>query len=207
MSNTALIQLIEGIADNKYILGDRLVEIGFSGPDIESTLASVAIAQGELGHARILYKWTLDLKGHKGKKPDHKSETGKAFSEVKAINSWVKLMAGFYAVNLAIDVVMDRMAEANHEDVIAQINKLYLEHKEHCVYSEGWALKLLNDVGAVPRKFEEELNKVLVEAEAWLQEIEKTKELEGYLAPHQLAKQFNDQVANLKGKGEVANVH
>ncbi|ARK29750.1 Phenylacetic acid catabolic protein [Halalkalibacter krulwichiae] len=202
----ALVKLIEGIADNKYVLGDRLVEVGFSGPDIESTLSSVAIAQGELGHARILYNWSLDLKGHKGRKPDHKCETGKSFREVREINSWVKLIASFYTVNLAIDIVMESLAVAENEEITAYINKVFLEHKEHCVYSEGWALKLLNDQGGVPRKFEEELNKVLVEAKEWLKEIEENEELRAYLAYTNLTELFQRDVDQLKDQGLIANV-
>lgn len=205
MSNNALIHLIEGIADNKYVLGDRLALIGFSAPDVESCVASMAMAQGELGHSRILYNWVLDLQGHKGKKPDIAGETGKSFSELRKIDGWVKLIAGFYVTNVSMDIVLESMLESNNADVRANINKLYLEHKEHCIYSEGWALKLLQDIGGVPRKFKEELNKIIPEAEAWLQEIEKTQGLDGYLANKNLLTTFQTQIATTTGIGAVAN--
>lgn len=205
MSNNALINLIEGIADNKYVLGDSLALIGFGAPDIESSLSSLAMAQGELGHSRILYNWVFDLKGLKGKKPDIEGETGKSFNELRAIDGWVKLIAGFYVVNVAMDIVLDAMAETKNEDVIANINKLYLEHKEHCIYSEGWALKLLNDIGGVPRKFKEELNKIIPQVEAWLQEIENTQELDSYLSHKNLLAKFNSQINSVPGIGAVGN--
>lgn len=205
MSNNALINLIEGIADNKYVLGDRLALIGFGAPDVESSLASLAMAQGELGHSRILYNWVFDLKGIKGKKPDIEGETGKSFKELRVIDGWVKLIAGFYAVNVGMDIVLDAMAETKNEDVIANINKLYLEHKEHCIYSEGWAIKLLNDVGGVPRKFKEELNKIIPQVGEWLQEIENANGLESYLTHNNLFAKFTNQINNITGIGAVAN--
>ncbi|NSL50541.1 Phenylacetic acid catabolic protein [Calidifontibacillus erzurumensis] len=205
MSKNALIQVIEGIADNKYVLGDRLALVGFSAPDIESCVASMAMAQGELGHSRILYHWVLDIKGHKGKKPDISNETGKSFTELRKIDGWVKLIAGFYVTNVAMDVILDAMIESNNPDVRSNINKLYLEHKEHCIYSEGWALKLLNDIGGVPRKFKEELNKILPQAEAWLKEVETIQGLDEYIVQKNLLSRFQEQIAKVTGIGAVTN--
>lgn len=205
MSHNALINLIEGIADNKYVLGDRLALVGFGAPDIESSVASLAMAQGELGHSRILYNWVFDLQGIKGKKPDIAGETGKSFTELRKIDGWVKLIAGFYVVNVAMDVVLDSMAASNNADVRANINKLFLEHKEHCIYSEGWAIKLINDIGGVPRKFKEDVNAILPQAEAWLKEIDNTQGLEEYLANRSLLETFRTQIANVTGIGAVTN--
>lgn len=206
MSNAALIQLIEGMADNKYVLGDRLAKIGFSGPDVESTLASIAMAQGELGHARLLYNWVFDLKGHTGKKPDIKEETGKSFPAVRAVDGWISLIANFYLVNLSLDIVMDSMALSRHQDVKEHINKLYLEHKEHCVYSESWARKLKNDQGSIPRRFEKAINQVFPEVQQWLKSIENTPELNDYLAFKDLPARFQAEVNHLLGKGAAAHV-
>ncbi|MBU8908225.1 Phenylacetic acid catabolic protein [Desertibacillus haloalkaliphilus] len=206
MSNSALIQLVETIADNKYVLGDRLVEVGFSGPDVESTLASVAMAQGELGHARLLYNWGFTLNGIKGKKPEITNETGKSFSEVRAIDGWVKLIANLYTVNVAMDVVMEAMMDSGDADIAANINKLYLEHKEHCVFSEGWALKLINDEGGVPKKFKEDLNQALPEVEQWIKDVESNSELSNFVVQNNLVKRFQETIEQVKGEGAVTNV-
>jgi ring-1,2-phenylacetyl-CoA epoxidase subunit PaaC len=208
MSQQTLINLIESIADNKYVLGDRLVEVGFSAPTVESSLASVALAQGELGHARLLYNWVFDLNGVTGKKPDITKETGKSFPEVRAIDGWVKLIASFFAVNAASDIVMESMMNTKNSDITSNINKLYLEHKEHFIYSEGWAIKLLNDKGAVPSKFVEELNKIVPETEEWLKDVESSNELfeGGILSENNLVAKLQTIVENLKSRGAVVNV-
>lgn len=203
MSKESLIQLIETIADNKFVLGDRLAKVGFSAPDVESMLASMAMAQGELGHARLLYWWVFDLKGHEGKKPDIKDETGKSFKAVREADGWIKLIANFYAVNLAIDIILESLATTSHEDVISHVNKLFLEHKEHCVYSESWAIKLKNDEGSVPKRFGTALNEIVPEIEQWLKEIEGSQELQPYLSDKDLLAKFQDHVQYILKKEAV----
>jgi ring-1,2-phenylacetyl-CoA epoxidase subunit PaaC len=207
MSTSKLIDLIETFADNKFILGDRLIEVGISGPDLESTLSSVAIAQGELGHARLLYNWVFDLNGVTGKKPDITTETGKSFTEVRNIDSWVKLIASLFTVNIVMDLTMTSMMNTENPEVTAQLNKLFREQKEHCIFSEGWALKLLRDSGAVPRKFTEELDKVTEEVRAWLEKIDDSEELRlaGYVSDEKLVPRFNTLINKLKTEGAVSN--
>jgi len=205
MNKQAFITLIEGIADNKFVLGDRLAKVGFSAPDVESMLASIAMAQGELGHARLLYWWTFDLNGHVGKKPDIKNETGKSFKAVKETNGWIQLIAHFYVINAAIDVIFESLMNTDHKDVVSHVNKLFLEHKEHCIYSENWAAKLLNDQGAVPKRFENALRAIVPEVEQWLKEIEETAELHSYFSYRDLLAKFQHSLDRVWRKEAVTD--
>lgn len=180
----SFIELLETIGDNKYVFGDKLVEVGVSGPNMEATLAAIAMAQGELGHSRLLYNWVFDLKGLKGKKPDVKGQTGKAFNGVGSIHNWITLIAALYAVNTAVDLVLKSILQANQAKVVSRVNKLMREQKEHILYSQGWAQQLLEDKGAIPRKFKEAVREITPEVGAWLREVEQKYELfdEGFLA-------------------------
>jgi ring-1,2-phenylacetyl-CoA epoxidase subunit PaaC len=51
----ALVNLLVVLADNKYWLGRHLSEWAVGAPSLEVAVASAAIAQGELGQARVLY--------------------------------------------------------------------------------------------------------------------------------------------------------
>lgn len=168
----SLVKLAETIADNKFILGDRLVEIGISGPNLEATLSSIAMAQAELGHARLMYKWAYELQGLNGSKVEIKSQTGKAFQSVVTTSNWVALIAGVYAVNVAVNIVMNAVIKGNHPDLNAPFSKMLREQEEHLLYSKSWCKQLLNDKGAVPKKFTEELEKVTLEALQWLENVE-----------------------------------
>lgn len=193
----AFIELLETVADNKYVLGDRLVEVGVSGPNLEATLSAIAMAQGELGHARLLYNWTFDLKGHKGKKPNIEKQTGKAFKGAGEVGDWISLIAALFTVNTAIDLVLKSVLEANHAEVATRVNKLLREQKEHIIYSRNWAQQLLNDRGAIPRKFKEAFDQIIPEVEAWIKAVEQKTELvdEGYiLRESQLYSKFQNQI-------------
>lgn len=187
----AFIETIECIADNKYVLGDLLVEIGVSGPTLEATLSSVAMAQGELGHARLLYNWTFDLKGIK--KADIEKHTGKVFESVVNVKDWISLISSLYVTNVAFELVLKSMLEANRNDVVGRINKLLKEKREHIMYSRGWILQLLEDRGAVPLKTKEALQKAIPDVHAWLSKLDQSSELanEGFLMTgSNLAEQF-----------------
>ncbi|WP_141334458.1 MULTISPECIES: Phenylacetic acid catabolic protein [unclassified Paenibacillus] len=179
----SFIHIVETIADNKFVLGDRLVEIGVGGPNLEASLSSIAMAQGELGHARLLYNWAFDLKGLTGKKQDVRDQTGKAFRFAGNTTDWIGLIASAYTINVSFNLVLQAMFEAGHPDIVMRIHKLLREQGDHVAYCRGWAVQLANDTGAVPRKFREALQERVAEARAWLVKLEADQELyaSGYM--------------------------
>lgn len=206
----AFVNLIEVVADNKFMMGERLVEIGIGAPDIEASTAAIAMAQGELGHARILYNWTHDLAQKQGAKPDVKEQTGKAFQGVMDANSWIELIAALYTVDVAQDIVLLSILDARREDVITRIHKLFKEQKEHILYSRGWATRLLNDEGAIPRKFNEALDAITPEVGNWLKELEQNQDLaaEGFiLEESRLTEKFKNTLGGLRLAGDVVHAN
>ncbi|OLN21274.1 phenylacetic acid catabolism protein [Domibacillus antri] len=176
--------VVEKIADNKYLLGDRLVEIGVSGPRLESTLSAIAMAQGELGHARLLYSWALDLSGFSGKKPEIESQTGKAFQFIEQVDDWVSLIAALYTVNASVDIVLNAVLKAENTDIVSRIQKLIREQKEHMMYTEGWIRQLREDSKPVQQKLQQYLDAYTLEAAEWLESLDADKTLQegGYLS-------------------------
>jgi 1,2-phenylacetyl-CoA epoxidase catalytic subunit len=200
--------LLESIADNKYVLGDQLVDIGMGAPTIEAATSAIAMAQGELGHARVLYNWVFDLRGGTGQKPEIRGQTGKAFQFVMNCNDWISLIAALYAVDVAQDLVLRNILEQRRSDVATRIHKLIKEQKEHILYSYGWAVSMLNDQGSIPTRFRNALEKNIPETVKWLEEVEKNSALvaEGFISKDaEFAKKFQDTIAELLGKkGTVA---
>ncbi|WP_017753425.1 Phenylacetic acid catabolic protein [Calidifontibacillus oryziterrae] len=205
----AIIPVVHTIADNKFVLGDRLVEIGIGGPDIEATLSAIAMAQAELGHARLMYNWTFDLEGLI-KKPEIQAQTGRAFQNVVAIHNWITLIAASYVVNLAVDLVIKEIIKSSTRQVGSHFEKYLVEQKDHIIYSEGWAMQLLNDEGAIPRKFKEALSEVQNEVVQWLTSIETNKSLleEQLISQNaSLVKRLNERIGQItKNSGVTADV-
>lgn len=198
-----MISLAETIADHKFVLGDRLVEIGISGPDLEATLSSIAMAQAELGHARLIYRWVADLKGENGSKQEIKQQTGKAFQSLVEINNWITLIAGLYTTNVAIDLVMKALLKGDHKHLNLPFSKMLKEQHEHVNYSKSWSEQLLNERGSIPLRFEKQLEKASFEVEQWLNKVEKDNTI---LANSNLTEQFNETIKSLYKDGVVTNV-
>ncbi|ARK28906.1 Phenylacetic acid catabolic protein [Halalkalibacter krulwichiae] len=208
--NISLVELAETIADNKYILGDRLVEIGISGPTLEATLSSIAMAQQELGHSRLIYRWAFELKGLNGNKVEIKDQTGKAFSSNVEISNWIELIAGLYTTNIAADLVMRAIIEADHPESNPPFSKMLKEQNEHHLYSKSWCKQLLNDQGSIPSRFKNALENSSKEATAWLEQVQNDNLLisEKMIAPNlDLASKLRSQVEELVNDGAVINVN
>jgi 1,2-phenylacetyl-CoA epoxidase catalytic subunit len=197
------IRLVETIADNKFVLGDRLVEVGFSGPRLEAALSSIAIAQGELGHARTLYSWVSGLRGKKGD-PTIVKQSGKAFRFLTRIDQWISLISGLYTATTAHDIVLRAMMEARPHETASRIHKLIEEQKEHLSYAKEWIQHLLEEEGSIPKRLKECISEFYQETYAWLEFIETQTDLieKGYLSVNekltvQFQRIFEDQ--NLLG--------
>ncbi len=204
----AFAHLLEAVADNKYILGDKLVDIGMGAPTIEAATSAIAMAQGELGHARVLYNWVFDLRGGTGAKPEIRSQTGKAFQSVMACHDWISMIAALYIVDVAQDLVLRNILDQRRSDVATRIHKLIKEQKEHILYSRGWAVSMLNEQGSIPSRFTKELEQQIPEAVQWLESVEKNAALigEGFISKDaRLAERFREEADALKAaKGKAA---
>ncbi|MFB4165870.1 Phenylacetic acid catabolic protein [Alteribacillus sp. JSM 102045] len=173
-----LVTLAETIADNKFIAGDRLVEIGVSGPNLEASLSSISMAQGELGHARLLYRWSYDIQGLRAGKIDIREQTGKAFKQMVNVSNWIDLIAGLYVNNTAIDLVLKELMKNKKEELNAQFDKMLSEQKEHLIYAEDWSNQLIQDKGSIPKRFEKKLDIAVSSAAAWLTDVENNEALQ-----------------------------
>ncbi|KAB2330493.1 phenylacetic acid catabolism protein [Cytobacillus depressus] len=208
MAITKLIEIAETIADNKFILGDRLVEVGISGPNLEATLSSIAMAQAELGHARLIYRWAFDLKGINSSKVDIKNQTGKAFSNAVEVDNWISLIAALYTVSVAAELVITAILEADHPQISPPFSKMLKEQNEHLVYSKIWCEQLLIEKGSIPGRFRTALDKASREAKKWLETIENDKLLitENIIIENtNLTKKFNHTLKELIADGVAAN--
>ena len=209
-ANIELITLIETIADNKFILGDRLVEVGVSGPDLEATLAAIAMAQSELGHARLLYNWGTNLKSGKGSKKEVKEQTGKAFGSIVQIGEWIQLIAGLYSMNTALNILITALtSHQKGSEIELQFNKLAREQLEHILYSKNWALKLLNDGGSIPARFGRAFKLCEQEIITWLKQVENNSVLiENEILPvnSNLVNSYKEALIPRLRDGEIINV-
>lgn len=205
----SIIELAETIADNKMILGDQLVDIGLSGPNLEATVASVSMAQSELGHARLLYRWSHELKGKNSSGMDVKYQTGKAFQNVVDANNWITLITAIYTVNLATDLVMKSITDAEDQSSNPPFTKMFREQNETIIYTQGWIESLLKDKGSIPSRTIKALDQASKETVGWLQSIEADNQLTSQkqiVEKANLVNNFQNEIRELIQGGVVSNV-
>ena len=174
LDNSVLIEMVETIADNKFIMGDHLIEIGIGGPNLEATLSAVAIAQSELGHARLLYNWVNELKneGRRGKRIDIKEQTGKAFSTAVKADDWISLLTSLYVTDVTADIVLNTISKSAYSEKMPSVKKMLQEQREHIIYARSWCNQLANDKGRIPIKLQDDLSKSSKEANEWLNSLQ-----------------------------------
>lgn len=199
----SFVTLLESIADNKFVLGDRLVEVGVSGPNLEATLAAIAIAQGELGHARHLYNWSFAIQG---KQEEVREQTGKALPLLQQIHDWFSLIAGVYTFNVATEIVLTRILRTGQPDVTTKLAKMMRELKEHITFSRGWSVKMLNETGLIPERYRAQLEKAADAVGGWLRELENADlEVSGAkVEVGDMAHEFSEQVARVMMAASVS---
>lgn len=184
MSDTWNVPL-EFLADNKFVLGDRLVEVGVSAPELQSALAAVALAQGELGHARHLYHWVQQANGAS---VEVTTETGKSLQEFRSVENWIELMAAVLIVNAAAKVVFEEMRKADPQIVVQKTAKMSLEMEEHLVFSGEWGRRFAGEMGAIPRLYNEAVTRMSDAMETWLQQ-----NLSGLTNATEMTKRFREE--------------
>ncbi len=162
-------KFLEDLADNKFVLRDQLVEIGVSAPELSSSLAAIAIAQGELGHARHLYNWTYELQGVS---KEVKEESGKSLPVLQENKNWIDLMVSVYTINLAAKVFLQYLREVGGEPILQKTSKMMAELEEHLTFSAEWCCRFENEQGAIPRLYREVVKRMTVSCEQWLEKVE-----------------------------------
>lgn len=177
-NKNALVQLAETMADNKYVMGNRLVEVGVSGPTIEATLSSISLSQGELSHARLLYRWSNDMQGLQTKKVKAVKQPEKVFPQMKEATNWIELIVGLYVNNVAIQAVLREIMKNKQQELNLQFSKLMIELEDHLTYAKEWCHLLIHDKGSIPKKFVENVERAVQPVEKWLNEVENNKELQ-----------------------------
>ena len=106
----ATTHLIARLADNKYYLGQYYAEWCSGAPTLESAVASAAMAQDELGHARVLYPLLRDMQPEGG--AENEPETRTVFANVSFLDESFNSWEDFIAANFLFDGAMSTVFAA-----------------------------------------------------------------------------------------------
>ena len=162
----AAANLVAALADNKYVLAQRLATWGVGAPTLESAVACTAIAQEEAGHARGLYSLLESLPGEYAPLPlerEDDRERKYALSYLlEPSTSFVRGVAALALADRAFTVVLDAAAESSLDGRRKRAVRVLADEAFHRRYADGRLREL-----ARSRDLERELAALLPETLCW----------------------------------------
>lgn len=140
--------LLIACADTKLLMGYHYGEWTFGAPLLESAVAHCSLAQGELGHVRLLHGI---LKAHWDVDPDYLVEKRPAeqFASNAYLDEPLPDWPSVVAMTVIVDEAITRVVRAFRNSTFAPLRscaaKLLEEERYHAHHGQGWLRTLASD--------------------------------------------------------------
>ncbi len=140
----SLANWLMAMSDTKHLLGLRYAEWCTGAPELEADIAASAMAQFELGHARV-------LRGVLGDLPeDPRDETrdtdmGAWFSAAaldRPFADWTELVASNALVDALLTVNLQSAKDGGYRPLTQRLRKVLAEEEYHAVHAGAWIQRL-----------------------------------------------------------------
>ena len=196
-SDTALIAILEQLADNKYFLGRRYAEWCTAAPTLESAVAAAAMAQDEIGHARSFYPVLQDVAG---KSSETEPETRTHFTNVEFLSrpfeGWCDFVAANFLLDTAFSVLLEAARESSFGPLAQRARRILEEEPLHWLHGEGWMRRLSARGGGVQRALQQSCSVAGGQALEWFSVADEDAVSRNILnqGPQVLRGRFRDRV-------------
>ncbi len=137
----ALCRFVVSLADSKFFLGRRLAEWSVGAPELESAVACAAVAQEELGHARVLYPLLAELPspyalgGLEGEE-DRAQVFCPAFL-TRNWETWPELVVGLVVTDTVLTTALESATSSAHGELARRACRIVEEERFHAVFVWG----------------------------------------------------------------------
>ena len=136
-TGAAVVNLLLVLGDNKYWLGRHLSEWAVGSPSLEVGVACAAVAQGELGQARVLYPLLQEL-GFEG--PVDPTERARAY-RVSVLDrpfpTWSHAVGALLLVDAAVTVMLEALGAGGYQALARRVPRMLEEEAFHQDFAEG----------------------------------------------------------------------
>ena len=145
LPGVALIELLESMADDEFVIGFSDSEWTGIAPLLEEDVAISSLAQDELGHAAALYGLLGELTG---KDPDALAydRDPEAYRHCRLLDhgrgDWAMTMARRYLYDTADGVRLEALAEGSWPPLADLVGKLIREERYHQMHGAVWLDRL-----------------------------------------------------------------
>lgn len=143
----ALARWLLALADSKRLLGIRYGEWCTGAPELEADIACTAMAQYELGHARILYGLLPDFPQDPRGPERQRSAAGYRHlpNLDQPFGSWTDVVLANALVDTALTVALEVALESRYRPLALRLRKAVEEEEFHYLHGEAWFLRLAEE--------------------------------------------------------------
>jgi ring-1,2-phenylacetyl-CoA epoxidase subunit PaaA/ring-1,2-phenylacetyl-CoA epoxidase subunit PaaC len=139
----AVVNLLLVLGDNKYWLGRHLSEWAVGSPSLEVGVACAAVAQGELGQARVLYPLLGELPFPGPVDPAERSRAYRVSLLDRPFPTWSHAVAALLLVDTAVTVMLEALAGGDYAALARRVPRMLEEEAFHRDFAEGRVRELV----------------------------------------------------------------
>jgi ring-1,2-phenylacetyl-CoA epoxidase subunit PaaC len=150
-SLAALVNLLVVLADNKYWLGRHLSEWAVGAPSLEVAVACAAIAQGELGQARVLYPLLEKLPFPGPVDPTERERAYQMSLLDTPFPTWPHAVSALLLVDGALTIMLEAMIGGPYEALARRVPRMLEEEAFHWDFADGRVRELARLPGGLPQ--------------------------------------------------------
>jgi ring-1,2-phenylacetyl-CoA epoxidase subunit PaaC len=165
-TTAAVVNLLLVLGDNKYWLGRHLSEWAVGSPSLEVGVACAAVAQGELGQARVLYPLLEELGFGGTVDPAQRARAYRVSLLDRPFPTWSHAVAALLLVDTAVTVMLEALAGGGYQALARRVPRMLEEEAFHWDFAEGRVRELVGLPGG-RRELQARVDESLEELLCW----------------------------------------
>jgi ring-1,2-phenylacetyl-CoA epoxidase subunit PaaC len=162
----ALVNLLVTLADNKYWLGRHLSEWAVGSPSLEVGVACAAVAQGELGQARVLYPLLQALPFPEPVDPTERTSGYQVSMLDRPFPTWPHAVAALLLVDTAATLMLQGLIDNPYQPLARRVPRMLEEEAFHWDFAEGRVRELVHLPGG-RQQLQARIDESLAELLGW----------------------------------------
>jgi phenylacetate-CoA oxygenase PaaI subunit len=165
----ALAAWLMAMSDSKHLLGLRYAEWCTGAPELEADIAASAMAQFELGHARVLRGVLGDLpEDPRNEARDTDAATWCSVASLDApFADWTELVVCNALVDTLLTVNLRSAMAGHYRPLTQRLRKVLAEEEYHGVHAAAWIGRLAGGPQATVARLREVVDAVWVDCLTW----------------------------------------
>ena len=160
----AAVNLLLVLADNKYWLGRHLSEWAVGAPSLEVAVACAAVAQGELGQARVLYPLLAELPFPGPVDPAERQRAYHLSVLDAPFPTWSHAVAALLLVDAATTTMLEALRDGRYQALARRVPRMLEEEQFHRDFADGRVRELARlpgGLGQLQARVDESLEELL----------------------------------------------